>query len=460
VNGDLAPDDSRAGIGSESDAGKVDPSSVTDIGASRRNTGGPAAATRGRDLSTLGLLLAVGSLSILDRSIVNVLAQDIKSDLRISDSQLGLLTGTSFGVLYALLGLPLGRIADRVNRFHLIAAAVAVWSAFTALCGLAGSYTQLFAARAGVAIGEAGSSPASVALVTEIFPANRRASAMSVMLLGGSIGSFLGLLVGGLVGGHWGWRTAFLAAGLPGFVVSAVILAFMRDPSPPGQRTTIAAGASWPAALRALLAGRRFVWLAIGHTCTTFMVYAGGAWLPAIFIRNHGMSTAQIGGYAAFAVGFGGALGTLGGGLACDLLRGRGRRPELKLLATTLGLSLITLLATILIPDRSTALAAMFLFNGFVFSYLAPSATLIQGEANSANRGFAQAICLSLSVILNLGAGLPLVGLLSDYLHPQFGPIALSYALGIGSTAMVTIGLFAYWRVRRLPALSMGEFGA
>ena len=283
---------------------------------------------------------------------------------------------------------------------------------------------------------------------------------MSVILLGGPIGSFLGLLVGGLVGGHWGWRTAFLVAGLPGLLVAGTILAFMRDPHPPGLRPASPDRVSLIATLGVLAKRPRFVWLALAHTCTTFLVYASSAWLPAIFIRVHAMTTAQIGGYAALAVGLGGAVGTLGGGLVCDRLRGTIRNAEVKLLATALVLSLVTLLATILIPDRAVALGCMFLFNGFVFSYLGPSATLIQAEATPESRGLAQAICLSMSVILNLGAGLPLVGALSDYLRPQHGPIALAYALAIGSVGMVAVGLLAYWQVHRVTPFVRAETAA
>lgn len=408
---------------------------------------------------TLVLLLAVSTLSILDRSIVNILGQDIKTELSISDAQLGLLTGTAFGVLYATLGLPLGRLADRMNRFHLIAAAVAIWSAFTAVCGLATNYVQLFLSRAGVAVGEAGSSPASVALVTEIFPEGRRSTALAVILLGGPIGGFLGLFVGGLVGGHWGWRAAFLAAGIPGILVAAIILIFMRDPQPPSTRPASSEPLDLPKTLGMLFRRPRFPWLVLAHTSTTFFVYASGAWLPPIFIRLHGMTTAQIGGYASLAVGLGGALGTLGGGLVCDRLRKSVRHAEVKFLATALSVAIVSLLVIVLSPSRELALATMFIFNACAYAYLGPSAALVQLEATPESRSLAQAICLSVSVILNLGAGLPLVGALSDALRPHYGAIALAYALGTGCTIMGAVGLICWWRVYRLPSMSSKPLG-
>src|ERR1700730_32347 len=155
-----------------------------------------SAIMRGRNWS-LALLFVAGALNIFDRQIVNILAQAIKVDLSISDTQLGLLTGTAFGLFYSVLGIPLGRLADRVDRVKLIAAAMALWSAFTALSAAAGSFAQLFMTRLGVGVGEGGSQPASTAVVADLFPDGRRASALSLLLVGTPIGSFLG---------HWAAR--------------------------------------------------------------------------------------------------------------------------------------------------------------------------------------------------------------------------------------------------------------
>ena len=179
---------------------------------------------------TLALLFAAGALNIFDRQIVNILAQAIKVDLSISDAQLGLLTGTAFGLFYSVLGIPLGRLADRVDRVKLIAAAMAVWSVFTALSGVAANFTQLFVTRLGVGVGEAGSQPASTALVADLFAENRRASALSLLLVSTPVGSFLGLLLGGYVGTLWGWRAAFLVAGIPGVILALVMIVTSRDP--------------------------------------------------------------------------------------------------------------------------------------------------------------------------------------------------------------------------------------
>lgn len=413
------------------------------------------ASRRDRNWS-LALLFVAGALNIFDRQIVNILAQAIKADLSISDAQLGLLTGAAFGLFYSVLGIPLGRLADRVDRVRLIAAAMALWSAFTALSGLAGSFTQLFVTRLGVGVGEAGSQPASTALVADLFPEDRRASALSLLLVSTPVGSFLGLLLGGYVGTMLGWRAAFLVAGVPGLIPAVVMITTTRDPKFAG---TVRSNRKEPnrqepyrrETLRMLVGRPRFRWLVVGAVCWSFLIYASGAWLPPFFIRVHGMTTAQIGGFAAIAVGLGGALGTIGGGFVCDHLRRRVRDVELKMLMIALCLAVPLLLATLLSGNRSIALVSMILFDIFAFSYLTPTVLLIQKAVRVESRSLAIAVGLSISSILNLGLALPLVGLLSDALTPTHGRGAIRYALALSAIAVGLVGMFSHWSASREP---------
>jgi predicted MFS family arabinose efflux permease len=414
--------------------------------------------SRNRNWS-LALLFAAGALNIFDRQIVNILAQAIKVDLSISDARLGLLTGTAFGLFYSVLGIPLGRLADRVDRVKLIAAAMALWSAFTALSAVAGSFTQLFMARLGVGIGEAGSQPASTTLVADLFPEGRRASALSLLLVSTPVGSFLGLLLGGYVGTLLGWRAAFLLAGIPGLILAMIMIATSRDPKF-AERRADSQGPALRDTLRMFASSPRLRWLVVGAVCWSFLIYASGAWLPPFFIRVYGMTTAQIGRFAAIAVGLGGALGTIGGGFVCDLLRRRVRDVELKMLMIALCMAVPLLLATLLSGSRSTALVCMILFDVFAFSYLTPTVVLIQKAVTAESRGLAIAVGLSISTILNLGLGLPLVGLLSDVLTPTQGHGAIRYALALGAIAAGLVGMFAHWSARREPSGELVEIGA
>jgi predicted MFS family arabinose efflux permease len=400
---------------------------------------------------SLALLFVAGALNLFDRQIVNILAQDIKTDLHISDARLGLLTGTAFGIFYSVLGIPLGRLADRVDRVKLIAAALALWSGFTALCGVAGSFAQLFVTRMGVGVGEAGSQPASTALIPDLFPEERRTSAMSVLLVGAPVGSFLGLLVGGYTGSIWGWRAAFVVAGIPGLILAILMRLTMRDPKSSDAARRERHGPALLPTLRALASAPRFRWLAAAVTCSTFLIYASGAWLPALFIRVHGMTTARVGEFSAIAVGVGGALGALGSGVICDLLRKHVRDVESKVLLLVLALSIPTILATVLSANRSIALVSMFLFNICAYAWLGPTVTLIQNAATPKSRALAIAVCTSIASILSLGCGLPLVGAISDALTPKQGTGAIRYALAITVAAVALGGMFSHWRALRSP---------
>nr|WP_217895233.1 MFS transporter [Sphingomonas sp. CDS-1] len=389
---------------------------------------------------SLTLLFCGAALNLFDRQIINILAQDIKVDLAISDTQLGLLTGTAFGIFYALFGLPLGRLADRVNRVKLIATTVTIWSGFTILCGAASSFAQLFAARIGVGIGEAGSQPASTSLIPDLFPEHKRVSAMSILLMGGSAGSFLGLLLGGFTAAAWGWRVAFVVAGLPGILLALVMLTTMRDP-----RSAAPAKPHVPlrTSVGSILGSRRFRWLTIGLLCSSFAVYAASAWLPPFFIRTHGLDVKRVGGLAAVSIGLGGAIGTLGSGILCDRLRHRFPAVESRLAMLSLGLSLPLLLATIFATSLPMALAAWFLFNVVAFAFQAPCLTLVQRAVPDSERALAIASAGAVAMVVSQGAGLPLVGLVSDALA-SWGPGAVGYALALWLAAAAVIGIGAH----------------
>jgi predicted MFS family arabinose efflux permease len=402
--------------------------------------------------SALALLFAVGVLNLFDRQILNVLAQSIKADLHISDMQLGLLTGTAFGVFYSVLGIPLGQMADRVDRVRLIAAALVIWSAFTSLCGLTATFVQLFITRIGVGIGEAASQPASTALIPELFPEPRRTSAMSLMLAGAPVGSFLGLLCGGLIGSIWGWRTALLVAGVPGLCLAITLVAALRDPSAATRKVApngrMGGDESIRKAILELIRRPGYMWLVLANLCSAFLVYAAGVWLPPLFIRIHAMSTAEVGVFAALAVGIGGAIGTFGAGKLCDALRSQVRDIESKMLMTVLALSTPALLLTALNDHRNIALVSMFVFSVLAYAFLGPTVTLIQRAATPENRALAVAFVASTGNIVSLACGLPLVGWISDRLMPAYGQQAIRYALAYCAATGV-LGAVAHWNARR-----------
>lgn len=412
---------------------------------------------RGRRWS-LALLFAAGALNLFDRQIVNVLAQDIKSEFRLSDSSLGLLTGTAFGLLYSLAIIPLARIADRTNRVKLIASALAIWSLFTGLCGATRTFGQLFVARMGVGVGEAGCQPASVSVVADLFPETRRTSATAVLLVGAPVGACLGLLLGGFLATRLGWRSALFIASIPGFVVAALLFLTVKDPASRAGRAGEAA--TFAAALSALAGAPALRWLTLAFACETFGLFATGAWLPVFFIRAHGLSSADAGLALGLAVGFGGASGALGFGHLCDGFRTRDGAADWQLPMLVLGLNIPLIMIVVLAPSVPVAVVATLALNVTVYGYLGPVPVLIQRQAGRATRSLALGGVTAVANILSMCLGVPAVGVLSDILAPHVGTRAVGYSLAICLAAASVTGIAALARARRAASTERAEGAA
>jgi MFS family permease len=387
----------------------------------------------------LALLAMLYTLNFLDRQVINILAESIKRDLRISDTELGLLTGTAFGIFYSVLGVPIARLADRWNRVNIISFSLLLWSGLTALSSLAQTYVQLFLLRLGVGIGEAGGSPPAQSLISDYFPYTRRATAMAVFTLGVPLGSFFGFLIGGIVDDLWGWRVAFLVAGAPGVILVLLIKFTLKEPlrgradgvhhESPGELAPIGP------TLRGLFARRSYIRLVLGGTFGILMVYISGAWLPPFFIRVHNMTAGEIGTWLALSVGLGGAIGSIGGGMLSDRLRRRHPRPEIWILAISTALTCPLLLLTVLSENLSLALVGLFFLNMFAFVWIGPTSATIQRVVPIRSRSLAVGIQLSVANIISLTFGPPIVGYISDLLRPEYGAESIRYALAIASVA-------------------------
>jgi len=386
----------------------------------------------------LAILVLVYALNFLDRQIINILAESIKRDLDISDTQLGLLTGTAFGIFYSLLGLPIARLADRSHRVNIIAASLAIWSTLTAVCGLTHTYAQLFLARLGVGIGEAGGTPASQALISDHFPVDRRATAMAIFNMGVPLGSFLGFLMGGYINDWLGWRAAFLIAGLPGLLLVVLIKLTLREPVRGAADGLQARAAEPPPPLRATLAmlfsRRSFAPVILGGTCGIFIVYITNAWLPSYFIRLHGLTAGEAGRWLALCIGLGGALGAFGGGALVDFLKPRVPRAEIVVLATSTALSFPAFLLTVLSHDTNMALVGMFILYCLAYVWMGPTSSMVQSIAPVRSRALATGVQLFAGNVISLAFGPPLIGLLSDTFGVSMGQEGLRYALAIGSS--------------------------
>lgn len=258
------------------------------VGTARFRALDPVAALLSRTL-TVALLTAVYAVSVMDRQILSVLFEPLRHEFRLSDTQLGLLSGPAFVLFYSTLGIPLALWADRGHRARVITLSLAVFSAMTVACGLAAAYWQLLVARVGVAIGEAGTSPASQSIIAELYPASERTAAMGWFALGPHLGLLLGLLLGAWMGEWFGWRAAFWVAGAAGLVLAVITRKYLEDPTRSARMASAGrAPATLREALRGIVGSRALCHVFAGGSLLCFVAYGLVTWLPSLLVRAHG----------------------------------------------------------------------------------------------------------------------------------------------------------------------------
>jgi predicted MFS family arabinose efflux permease len=386
----------------------------------------------------LALLFLVSFFNYLDRMVIAVMVEPMKRDLALSDTQLGLVSGLAFALLYATCGIPLARFADQRSRKWLLTICLAIWSTMTALTGLARNFTELFAARMAVGVGEAGCVPASHSMIGDMFPPERRALAVGIFQAGGLIGLSVGLAAAGMAAEVFGWRKALIGVGLLGLPLALLMALTMREPE---RQHAVFDEENASAALAALARSRPLVHLVIGIAIGSFATYGMAQWLPAFFIRSHGLSLTGVGFYGGITAGIGGVLGTLAGGWAMVHLRPRDQRWELWLPACSY-LGCIPFYLTAFWVE-SAILAYGIKFFGIFIAAAGGGVALaaIQTFAEPHRRATAVAVMMFLSSLIGLGLGPAAVGAISDALTSQFGTEALRYALMISTAFLAWAGL-------------------
>ncbi|MEG8021943.1 MFS transporter [Sphingomonas aerolata] len=399
---------------------------------------------------TLTLLTLTYFFSYMDRQILAILLERIKADLVLTDTQLGLLSGLVFAIFYATLGIPVARLADRTSRRNIIAVSLTIWSAMTAMCGLAQNFTQLMLFRIGVGIGEAGSSPPSHSIIADLYPPEKRAGAMAVYSLGVVLGAGFGTLIGGVVAYSYGWRVAMMTVGLPGIGLAVLVRLFMVEPRRGlSDAGPVAASAPMPSVAQ----GFASMWasaparhLVVGVTLTSMIGYALTGWGPSFMQRSLGISMLDVSRYIALPGALFGAISALAGGKIADVLAKRhGLHVQSWVVLVMKGLSLPFALAFYLIDVPAIAIGSYFVYLIFANSYLGPSFALIQHLAPLKTRAMWAAITLLVINLVGLGLGPTMVGWLSDLLKPTFGEESLRYALVI-IVMMTPWALYHYWR--------------
>jgi len=410
------------------------------------NNGYPSSA---RAWVTVAILMVAYVLSFVDRQILNLLVEPIRRDLAINDTQMSLLMGLSFALFYTICGIPLGRVADTRSRRGLIAVGILFWSAATAACGMAKMYWQFLLCRIGVGVGEAALSPAAYSLIADSFPAERRATAISVYSMGVYLGSGLAFLVGGLViqfasaqgdvtlpvlGEVRPWQLIFLILGVAGVLFTLLMLA-VKEPARRGAGAGVAVPLSEVG--RYIRANRRTVLLHnFGFAGLAFAGYGSAAWVPTFYIRTYGWDAGQVGIVYGCIVAVFGCLGIVFGGRLADLMAKRGRSDANMRVGLYAALGALPLVA--LFPLMDSALWASVLLAPTVFCLSMPfgvAPAAIQEIMPNSMRGQASAIYLFVITLFGLGVGPTAVALVTDFVFAD--DAALRYSLLIVTTLAV-----------------------
>ena len=402
----------------------------------------------------LFMLTLVYAFNFVDRQILVILQEPIKNDMGLSDTQLGLLSGFSFALVYITAGIPIAYWADRTNRRNIITASLAVWSGMTALSGLAQNYSQLLLARIGVGIGEAGGSPPAHSMISDYYPPERRATAMAIYTTGLHLGILMGFIVGGLISEFFGWRIAFFSVGIPGVLLAVDFYFTVKEP-PRGQwdeSVNMAHKPSLGETLKHLSSVRSFWYLALAAGATSFAGYGNGNFAPSFLIRNHGFSVGEVGVVLAIFGGGGGMIGTFLGGYLTDRLGVRDRRWYVWLPAVAGIIALPMGFPYLLLDNTTVVIGLMFFVTLFLNTYMGPVVATCHALVPPAMRAMTSAILFFVLNMIGLGLGPLTVGVLSDLYMPHFGNDGLRYAmLTVGLLSSIGIVLF-YLAGRHLEA--------
>ena len=400
----------------------------------------------------LCILVLVYTFNFIDRQIVGILAIPIKEDLGLTDTQLGLMGGLAFALLYTTLAIPIAMAADRMSRTWIMTGALVVWSGMTAVCGLAQNFWQLFLARVGVGIGEAGGVAPAYSLISDFFPPNQRARALSVYSFGIPIGSALGIVFGGIIATLVDWRFAFIVVGAAGILVAPIFRATVREPVRGAfdAKGSDSSAASLTEIMRVLLKKPSFWGLSLAASCSSMMGYGLFFWLPSFFVRSYDVTLLKASLVYGAILLVGGIAGTWLGGSLADRFGETNRSayariPAFAFLATVpfyvIGVLSPTLTISVLVMTVPTALG---------LAWLGPVISAVQHLVPPNMRATASAIFLFVNNLIGIGIGTLAIGAISDGLQDRFGDESLRYAILAGTTFYLLAASIFLLSARRL----------
>lgn len=379
------------------------------------------------------LLCLVYTFNYLDRQIISILAEPIKRDLNLSDTQIGLVSGFAFAVFYTTFGIPVAWLADRTNRVRVVAIACFLWSVASGLCGLAGNFLHLAAARVGVGVGEAGGGAPSMSIISDYFPPHRRGGAIGLWSLGVPLGATAGVALGGWAAAEFGWRVAFFAVAAPGVLLSLLLVVFVREPKR-GRYDGVAAqaglGPSIPQVIRNYFRDPTLVMLLLAAATYSFTFNAFAAWAPALLLRGKGAEMTDIAQFYSLVIGAAMAIGMFVSGFLADRYAQRTPSAFAIIPAWALALGVPFFIIGVMTPDWTTSLFWLAVPMAMNMMFVAPGMAIVQNIAPPGERSTSAAILLFVNNLVGMGIGPLYIGMISDWLAPQYGEAkALEYAL-------------------------------
>ncbi len=410
-----------------------------------------------RYISIIAFLVTM--VSLMDRYVVSILMQQIKEDLLLSDTQLGLLVGPAFVVVHILSQLPLARLADRTVRPRLIAAATLLWSLCTIAAGFAKNFPQLFITRMGVGITEAACSPTLASLISDYFSESKRGKALAMMSVGGTAGIGAGMILGGEVGAAYGWRVAMIVAGIPGILLALLVLLTVKEPRE-APVVQAAKGPSTWSVVRSLFRSNAYVWLVVGASASLLVGLGRGAWEPVFLIRVYGLEQAETGLIYFLTSPLPSMVGAFFGGVLLDRLLPKDRRWYLWLPGLAMLLGLPGILAFLLAPaswiigDTGLPMGLLFSIIGSTIAGAAGPGMIAAGQALASAdvRATSHAVWTMVANLVGMGLGPLIAGGLSDALVIDYGADSIRYALTILSVGAIPAAVVMIWGARHIPS--------
>lgn len=409
----------------------------------------------------LGVLTIAYIFSYVDRQVLSLLVEPIRADLQITDFQMGLLQGMAFALFYTILGIPLGRLADRVSRKMIVGIGAFCWSLMTAACGLSKNFTTLFFTRMGVGVGEAGLSPAAYSMIGDLYPPHRVARAMAIYTMGITVGGGLAYLVGGVVigiitragpidipmiGVLAPWKMTFIAVGLPGLLLVPLIY-FMKEPprrgslqSADGQVATV----PFKQVLSFVLENKRiFFAMFLGSSMLSIIGYGTANWYPTFLIRTYGMSIEQVGFEFGLIYGIFGTIGAFGSAVLSEKLAANGYIDANMRVVMLVGFFLIVP-ASIgpLMPEKWMALCFAAVTVILLNAHMGITAAAVQQVTPNQMRGTVTAMLLFMTNIVGLGLGAVIIAAITDFVFAD--DAALRYSLAIVAIVVCPLAGFLY----------------